>query len=86
MAVKIRLAACIRRLGGYQESLALLVAVLKDHPTMVDAQVEAAYTYQAWGQEKPGHYLLAITGSQGYREIWGWGELVRRLAPEFPAA
>lgn len=48
---------------------------------MVDAQVEAAYTYQAWGEESPGRYLLAITGSQKYREIWGWGELARRLAP-----
>ena len=48
---------------------------------MVDAQVAAAYTYQSWGHEKPGRYLLAITGSQKYREIWGWGELARRLAP-----
>jgi hypothetical protein len=81
VAVQIRLAACIRRLGGYEESLALLVGVLKEHPTMVDAQVAAAYTYQAWGEQKPGRYLLAITGSQKYREIWGWGELARRLAP-----
>ena len=81
VAVKIRLADCIRRLGGYEDSLDLLVGVLKEYPAMVDAQVAAAYTYQAWGQQKPGRYLLAITGSQKYREIWGWGELARRLAP-----
>ena len=86
MAVKIRLAGCIRRLGGYEEALALLVGVLKENPTMVDAQVAAAYTYQSWGHEKPGRYLLAITGSQRYREIWGWGELAQPAGPGCPAA
>ncbi len=79
VALRIRLAGCLRRLGEHQEAIAMLAAVLKDRPDLVDAQVEAAYTYQAWGGEKPGCYLLAITGSRKYREIWGWGELARRL-------
>jgi hypothetical protein len=85
VALKVRLAHCLRRLGNTTEALSLLAGVLKDHPTMVDAQVEAAYTYEERGREKAADYLLAITGSQKYREIWGWGELARRLAkaPEY---
>ncbi len=82
IALKIRLAACLRRLGEHQEAIAMLAALLKDHPDLVDAQVEAAYTYQAWGAEKPGHYLLAISGDKEHAEIWGWGELARRLAAD----
>jgi hypothetical protein len=59
-----------------------LAVVLKDDPHLVDAQAEAAYTYQKWGAEKPGYYLLAIAGSRKYREIWGWSELARRLAAD----
>jgi hypothetical protein len=44
--------------------------------------VEAAYTYQAWGGETPGHYLLAISGDKEHAEIWGWEELARRLAAD----
>ncbi len=80
VAVKIRLAACLRRMGENRQAITLLAAVLKDQPELVDAQAEAAYTYQQWGAAQPGYYLLAITGSRKYREIWGWAELARRLA------
>ena len=46
--IKVRLAQCLRRLGRYDEAMKLLVDVLKYRNMMVDAQVEAAYTYQAW--------------------------------------
>jgi len=84
-SVKVRLAHCLRRLGEYKAAFALLLTVLKQRPTMVDAQVEAAYTYSDWGQENPGYYVLAITGSQKYREVWGWGQLARRVGryPEY---
>ena len=78
-AVRVRLARCLRRLGQYREALSLLLSVLKEHTTMVDAQAEAAYTYQAWGDEKPECVDIAIQGSKQYREIWGWGELSRRV-------
>jgi len=77
--VKVRLARCLRRLGEYRSAFALLYSVLKQRPTMVEAQVEAAHTYGDWGREKPGYYVLAITGSQKYREVWGWGQLARRV-------
>ena len=82
VALKIRLAGCLRHLGEYRQAITILAIVLRDDPHLVDAQVEAAYTYQQWGAEKPGYYLLAITGSRKYREIWGWGELARRLAAD----
>ncbi len=83
--VTIRLAHCLRRLGQYRDAFQLLLSVLQQRPTMVEAQVEAAYTYGDWGQENPGYYLLAITGSQKYREVWGWGQLARRVGrvPEY---
>jgi len=79
-SIKIRLARCERRLGLFKESLELLLGILKERQMMVDAQVEAAYTYQAWGEEKPVNYSLAISGSQRYKELWGWGQTARRLA------
>ncbi|MGD0899519.1 MAG: hypothetical protein ABR915_16930, partial [Thermoguttaceae bacterium] len=78
-AVRVRLAQCLRRSGKYAEALAVLQAVLKEHPTMVDAQVEAAYTYQGWGAESPDHYGSAIQGEPSTREVWGWAELSRRV-------
>ena len=78
-SVKIRLARVYRRLEEYQKAMKLLYAILKEKPLMIDAQVEAAQTYQAWGALKPGYYELAITGSKEYKEIWGWGALARKL-------
>ncbi len=59
----------------------------------IDAQVEAARTWQAWGREEPGCYLRAIRGdSYSWRmpggasrqvPIWGWEEIARQLTP-FP--
>ena len=49
---------------------------------MVDAQVEAAYAYQSWGDEKPEYLEMAIQGDERYQEVWGWGELARRVQSE----
>ncbi len=81
-AMKIRWAGCLRRSGDRDAALKLLVGLLQGHPAMVDAQIEAAYTYQSWGAEKPNCLLLAIAGSRKHPEIWGWGEIARRLAGE----
>ena len=78
--LEIRLAKCQRRMGNYKESLALLVGILKKRTMMIDAQVEAAYTYQAWGQEKSTYYLIAIKGSAKYKEVWGWGRTSKLVA------
>ena len=83
-SIQIRRARCLRRLGNYKEALKILVAVLKEKNTMVDAQVEAAYTYQAQGKENPTGYGLAIKGGTTQKEIWGWGTIARRVARSKP--
>ena len=81
-ALRIDLARCLRRMSDYAGSLNQLVAVLKEHPRMIDAQLEAAYTYQSWGDERPEYLEMAIQGSDQHREVWGFGELARRVQPE----
>ncbi|MEI8374830.1 MAG: hypothetical protein WCJ35_18560 [Planctomycetota bacterium] len=82
LALRIELARCLRRLSDNSQALSQLLEVLKDHPRMVDAQVEAAYTYQSWGDEKPEYLEMAIQGGKRYQEVWGWGELARRVQSE----
>ncbi len=77
-SISIRLAKCFRRLGEYAKARDLLKAILKDRATMVDAQIEAAYTYQAWGAEKSAAYNVAIMGYPD-GNIWGWGLLARKV-------
>ncbi len=82
IALRIDLARCLRRMSDNVRALSQLLAVLKDHPLMVDAQIEAAYTYQSLGDEKPEYLEMAIQGGKRYREVWGWGELARRVQSE----
>ena len=93
--IKIRLARCLRRLREYQESMNLLLDILQRRNMMVNAQVEAAYTYQAWATapDKAGYYLKAIMGGAEakrkkddatVRLVWGWGKLAK-LVMRIPA-
>jgi len=79
-SIQIRLARCRRRLGEFSDAQSLLLGILKESQMVIDAQIEAAYTYQAWGEETPGYYKYAIVGSKNHREIWGWGGLSQRVA------
>ncbi len=81
-AVRIRLARCLRRLGANREALAELLPVLKEHPGMIDAQVEAAYTFQARGDENVADLEIAIQGGSLFPTAWGWGEISRRVQSE----
>ncbi len=80
LTVNIRLARCFRRLQSYENALKLLLTVLEQKPMMIDAQVEAAYTYQARGAEKPAYYRIAMLGSKQYPQFWGWGKVANRVA------
>ena len=86
-AIQIRLARCIRRLGKYQDALDLLVEILAVNPDLLNAQIEAAQTYQDWGTEQPGYYLFAIRGGRKTQLkdgeiiylVWGWNRIAIRV-------
>ncbi len=86
LTFRVRMSFCLRRLGKYKETLDLLGDVLKAG-TNVPAQIEAAYTYQAWGDEKPGFYELAILGGRPQklpngtetRLFWGWAKIAKMV-------
>lgn len=86
-SIKLRLARSYARLGrdekdddgaNSQRAIGLLLEILQAKNAMVDAQKEAAYTYQAWGDIRPEYYQFAIAGNPKHREIWGWGPLAKR--------
>ncbi|MEX0713278.1 MAG: hypothetical protein WD278_13065, partial [Pirellulales bacterium] len=59
LAVRLRMARTQRRLGEFLKAVNLLVSVLQEKPQLIDAQREAARTYQEWGRKKAGYYGLA---------------------------
>ncbi len=86
-SIQIRLARCLRRMGKYGQDMDELLGILKAQNNMIDAQIEAARTYQIWGEEKPAFYIHAIRGgremeledgSKTYM-IWGWGGIAKRV-------
>ena len=84
--VRLRMAKTQRALGNFKEAVALLTDVLKKRPTMVDAQVEAAVTYQEWGAVEAKHYVEAMAGAVKQKDkngretklIWGWAMIAIR--------
>ena len=85
ISLRFRLAACLRAMGSYEKAMGILVGILKTHETWVDAQVEAARTYQARAGEKgqAGYYKKAIGGGfehEGRRLVWGWAGISYRTA------
>lgn len=85
-SIQIRQARCLRRLGKFKEAMASLLSILESKENLLDAQSEAAATYQAWGEETPSYYLSAIRGDHvierkdGSKDylVWGWGGISRR--------
>jgi tetratricopeptide (TPR) repeat protein len=85
--IRIRLAKCLLKLGQYEKAMRYLLSVLVHRNMMIDAQVQAAYTYQAWAAT-PGNsrrYKSAIRG--GYRSkktktnvVWGWQKIAKMAA------
>ncbi len=85
--IRVRLAKCLLRLGQYETAMKFLASVLAKKNMMVDAQVQAAHTYQAWAAT-PGNasrYRKAIKG--GYRSkktnanvVWGWLKISKMVA------
>ena len=87
LAISVRLAGVLRRLGKYGESVELLVDVLKQNNQLLDAQQEAARSLQAWGEKDVKYYDAAIRGHRQAKNkqgqivpiVWGWALLSRRV-------
>ncbi|MDZ4781587.1 MAG: tetratricopeptide repeat protein [Planctomycetia bacterium] len=88
MAISVRLASVLRRLGQYEEAVDLLVNVLKKNNQLLDAQQEAAMALQAWGEKDEKYFDAAIRGHRQAKNkqgqivpiVWGWAHLSRRVA------
>jgi hypothetical protein len=80
--IKRRLALDYRSLGDYQKSIDLFIELLKDKPTLLPVQIEAAYTYQMRGEnDNPDYFVGAMLGGRGpAQSIWGWSQIAQRAA------
>jgi tetratricopeptide (TPR) repeat protein len=87
--VRVKLAKAKKCLGEYAAARDLFEAVLKENPTFLPAQMEAARLYQEWGaagSEDRDNYVRAMIGAlpdkakNGKNTIWGWGEIARVTA------
>ena len=96
LGVRLRLAECHRRANAFDKSIEIITDVLKQKPSLLPAQVQAAETYQARGQLNAKSYAMAILGGaptrDGRNTIWGWAKLSKmtmnddRFAPIFHKA
>ncbi|MBX7169182.1 MAG: hypothetical protein K1X74_22800 [Pirellulales bacterium] len=85
-SVNVRMAKCERRLGRHEAAVKRLVEVLMKKPSALEAQIEAAYTYEDWGRLDTKYFLAAIGGAQRVRRgaeqmnlVWGWSKLAQTV-------
>jgi hypothetical protein len=75
---RLKLAECHQALGQIQESIDMLVEILKEQPDLLQVQIAAARAYQLRGDaEGPQWYQVAIVGElkdPGTQTnlVWGW--------------
>ena len=86
IAIRLRLADCYRRSGDFEKATEALIAVLKEKPNLLAAQVQAAEAYQARGAVDPTSYAIAIKGGSpgkdGKNVVWGWAEISKVTQPK----
>ena len=60
-----------------------LQQLLRDNPSAVNLQVEAAKVLQGWGSVDSSKYLEAIKGLQSSEKggVWGWGKIANATMP-----
>lgn len=80
--LEIRISRCRRSLGQYKQALDMLGEILKVNNKILEAQLEAAHTYQSWAaaEKKLSYYNNAIEGGRKDKTtkvplFWGWGKL-----------
>ena len=86
--LEILQALAARNRGDFKAAIALLTGILKKNNAMFLAQIEAARTYQSWGEvaKSADHYKSAMLGSEPDAKrnntVWGWGRISQRLAQQ----
>ena len=83
LVLKRRLSVAYRAVGEYDKAIAKLAEVLKQRPTLLAVQAEAARTVQHMASlGKPDSYQVAIVGSGrgDAAGIWGWGKLAKETS------
>ncbi len=84
MVVQFQLGRAHRMMGDFNSSLKVFEALLKEKPTMLDAQTEAALAYEQWAPTAPPNvvarvYEAALSGARPDANkknvIWGWGKI-----------
>lgn len=94
LVVQYQLGRAQRMLGNYSTSLDVLETLLKEKPTMLDAQTEAALAYEQWAAKAPPGvqskvYQAALAGARPDANkrnvIWGWGKISQETSrnPKF---
>lgn len=89
MGLRFEIAKCQRRLGMFKEALAFYEEILLTAPKNMEAQIEAAKTYQDWAETSGDrqHWRYAMAGgpvrktSSGDKEssIVGWAGIASEL-------
>lgn len=73
------LGKAMRLQGDYSSALKEFREILKTKPTMIDAQEEAALTYEQWAAVLPAKYKAdayqSAVGGGKDGAIWGWGKV-----------
>ena len=84
--VRLRVAACRRRAGDFEQAIEIISEILRKSPKALDAQIEAATIYQDWGvggeADDYKKLLSAMNGAKlegGKVDVWGWGKIALRL-------
>ena len=84
--IRFELATTSRLMGNYKQAIDALEKILQEKNTMIDAQVEAALSYQQWAEViNPKFAKKAFSsamsgarpGANGKNTIWGWGKIAK---------
>ena len=85
--LRLRVAIGKRDAGEHKEAIDEFVKLLSDNEMQVHVQMEAAKTYQQWGESGDntaykkaimGDHPIAVKG--GKNLVWGWGKLTQVLS------
>lgn len=83
LGVRLRLVNCRREQGDHQAAEDVIFEVLKERPTALEAQIEAARVYEDWAEAGAGddaqHLEYAINGRKEPADMWGWGVIAQKL-------